>query len=152
MSIFKGSSVYLASGWFTPEASKDVDELEKILDSKGFDVFSPRREFVCPPTATKEVQEATFKGNIKHIHGANWVLVNTRDKDMGTIFEAGVAYENGAKIVYYCKGLPEGAMFNLMLSRSGIKVCTSPEQLEDYLDRCLEAEDALYEPYGGTIE
>jgi len=39
-----------------------------------------------------------------------------------------------------------------MLSRSGIKVCTSFEQLEDYLDRCAQAGEFLYEPYDKEIE
>jgi len=144
--------IYLASGWFTPEAFNDVDVLEETLDNLEFDVFSPRREFICPPDAPKDVQENTFQGNIDHIRGADFVVANTRDKDMGTIFEAGVAYQAEVPIVYYCAGLPPGAKFNLMLSRSGVKVCTSPEELSDYLTRSLEAGHLLKEMYGGDIE
>jgi hypothetical protein len=39
-----------------------------------------------------------------------------------------------------------------MLSRSGIKVCTTFEQLEDYLERCKAADKMLYEPYDKAIE
>ena len=39
-----------------------------------------------------------------------------------------------------------------MLARSGIKVCTSFEQLEDYLDRCFTAETLIFEPYNKEIE
>ena len=55
-------------------------------------------------------------------------------------------------IVYFCAGLPPGAKFNLMLARSGVKVCTSYAELEDYLDRCFEAETLLFEPYSDAIE
>jgi hypothetical protein len=39
-----------------------------------------------------------------------------------------------------------------MLSRSGIKVCTTFEQLEDYLNRCKAAGSMIYEPYDKEIE
>ena len=74
-----------------------------------------------------------FSGNLHHIETADFVLVNTRDKDIGTIWESGYAYAHKKPIVYFCGGLPKGAKFNLMLARSGVKVCTNFEQLEDYL-------------------
>ena len=83
---------------------------------------------------------------------SNFLLVNTRDKDIGTIWEAGFAFAHQKPIVYFCAGLPEGAKFNLMLARSGIKVCTSFEDLEDYLDRCYKAETLIVEQYDQEIE
>ena len=114
--------------------------LEKIFDdrTKHFELASPRRIFVCPPDAPKSVQDETFSGNLHHIKTADFLVVNTRDKDIGTIWEAGYAHACDVPIVYFCAGLPKGAKFNLMLARSGIKVCTSFEQIEDYLDRCFE--------------
>ena len=43
-------------------------------------------------------------------------------------------------------------MFNLMLARSGIKVCTSFEQLEEYLDRTIKNLNLPIEPYDKSIE
>ena len=83
---------------------------------------------------------------------SNFLLVNTRDKDIGTIWEAGFAFAHQKPIVYFCAGLPEGAKFNLMLARSGVKVCTSFEDLEDYLNRCNEASQLIVEPYNKSIE
>ena len=80
------------------------------------------------------------------------MLVNTRDKDIGTIWEAGYAYACNKPIIYFCAGLPEGAKFNLMLARSGIKVCTSFAQLEDYLDRTITSKTLLHEPYNNAVE
>jgi nucleoside 2-deoxyribosyltransferase len=115
-------------------------------------LFSPRRIFVCPPDATQAVQQEVFDGNMEHIRKADFVLVNTTYRDIGTIWEAGAAFALHRKIVYFCENLPPGAKFNLMLSRSGFKVCTTQSELEDYLDRC-EAEGAmLYEPYEKEIE
>tara|TARA_B100000674_G_scaffold485174_1_gene491664 strand:- start:753 stop:1199 length:447 start_codon:yes stop_codon:yes gene_type:complete len=145
--------IYLASGWFNPTQAEELTRLEEICDSRNWiDLASPRRIFVCPPNAPKEVQDETFDGNLHHIKTADFLIVNTRDKDIGTIWEAGFAYANDVPIVYFCQGLPAGAKFNLMLARSGVKVCTSYEQLEDYLDRCFEEGNLLNEPYADAIE
>ena len=145
--------IYLASGWFSPTQAEELTRLEEICDSREWvDLASPRRIFVCPPDAPKETQDATFDGNLHHIKTADFLIVNTRDKDIGTIWEAGYAYANEVPIVYFCQGLPAGAKFNLMLARSGVKVCTSYEQMEDYLDRCFEFGGLLSEPYDKEIE
>lgn len=146
--------VYLAAGWFSPAQDKQLTQLEKIFDDRQIwiDLRSPRRMFVCPPTAPQDVQEETFQGNIKNIDEADFICCDTSYRDIGTIWEAGSAHAKGKPIVYFCSTLPPGAPFNLMLSRSGIKVCTTLEQLEDYLDRCREAGELLVEPYGGSIE
>ena len=146
--------IYLASGWFNPVQAEELTNLETIFDSRSdyFELASPRRIFVCPPNAPKEVQDETFSGNLHHIETSDFLLVNTRDKDIGTIWEAGYAYAFKKPIVYFCAGLPEGAKFNLMLARSGIKVCTSFEQLEDYLDRVISTGELPNEPYEDAIE
>lgn len=146
--------VYLASGWFNPTQDQELTELERIFDERSdfFELASPRRIFICPPDAPKSVQDETFVGNLHHIETADFLLVNTRDKDIGTIWEAGYAYAHKKPIVYFCGGLPEGAKFNLMLARSGIKVCTSFDQLIDYLDRTIEEEILPLEPYSDAIE
>ena len=146
--------VYLASGWFNPIQAEELTRLENIFDTRSnyFELASPRRIFVCPPDAPKEVQLETFEGNLHHIKTADFLLVNTRDKDIGTIWEAGYAHACEIPIVYFCAGLPEGAKFNLMLARSGIKVCTSFEQLEEYLERAMSSNSLPFEPYDKDIE
>lgn len=145
--------VYLAAGWFSPTQEEELTRLEEILDKREWiDLASPRRIFVCPPDAPKEVQNQTFVGNLQHIVHSDFLIVNTRDKDIGTIWEAGFAFAHQRPIIYFCQGLPEGAKFNLMLARSGVKVCTSFEQLEDYLDRCLTEKQLIFEPYDQDIE
>jgi nucleoside 2-deoxyribosyltransferase len=146
--------IYLASGWFNPVQAEELSQLENIFDTRSdhFDLASPRRIFVCPPDAPKSVQDETFSGNLHHIKTADFLVVNTRDKDIGTIWEAGYAHACDVPIVYFCAGLPEGAKFNLMLARSGIKVCTSFDQLEDYLDRVINTGELPFEPYDKDIE
>jgi len=146
--------VYLASGWFNPTQAAELTKLEEVFDSRSsfFELASPRRIFVCPPDAPKSVQDETFEGNLHHIKTANFLLVNTRDKDIGTIWEAGYAFAFDKPIIYFCAGLPEGAKFNLMLARSGVKVCTSFEQLEEYVDRIINTGELPFEPYDKDIE
>lgn len=146
--------IYLASGWFNPVQAEELTRLEKIFDDRSdfFELASPRRIFICPPDAPKEVQLETFDGNLHHIKTADFLLVNTRDKDIGTIWEAGYAYAHDVPIIYFCAGLPEGAKFNLMLARSGVKVCTSFEQLEEYLSRVMTSNSLPFEPYDKDIE
>ena len=146
--------VYLASGWFNPIQAEELTRLENIFDTRSnyFELASPRRIFVCPPNAPKEVQLETFEGNLHHIKTADFLLVNTRDKDIGTIWEAGYAHACEIPIVYFCAGLPQGAKFNLMLARSGIKVCTSFNQLEEYLERVMINNSLPFEPYDKDIE
>lgn len=146
--------IYLASGWFNPTQEAELTALENIFDERSdfFELASPRRIFVCPPNAPKSVQDETFFGNLHHIKTADFLLVNTRDKDIGTIWEAGYAYAFDKPIVYFCSGLPEGAKFNLMLARSGVKVCTSFEALKDYLDRTISTGELPVEPYADQIE
>jgi nucleoside 2-deoxyribosyltransferase len=98
------------------------------------------------------VQDDVFNGNVEHIKKSDFTVVNTSYRDIGTIWESGAAFAYGTKIIYFCENLPTGAKFNLMLSRSGIKVTTSFEQLEDYLERCKAAGKMLYEPYDKEIE
>ena len=146
--------MYLASGWFNPIQDAELTRLEKIMEARGewIDMTSPRRIFICPPDASREVQDATYHGNLRHIREADFLIVNTRDKDLGTIMECGYATAFNKHIIYFCAGLPAGAKFNLMLSRSGAKVCTSFEDLEDYLERCKIAGEMLVEPYDKEIE
>ena len=146
--------IYLASGWFNPVQAEELTNLENIFDERNdyFDLASPRRIFFFSPNASKEVQDATFEGNLHHIQTADFLLVNTRDKDIGTIWETGYAYAFDKPIIYFCAGLPKGAKFNLMLARSGIKVCTSFVELEDYLDRVIKKGELIEEPYTDAIE
>ena len=146
--------VYLASGWFNPTQAAELSKLEEVFDSRSnyFELASPRRIFICPPDAPKSVQDETFDGNLHHIKTADFLLVNTRDKDIGTIWEAGYAFAFDKPIIYFCAGLPEGAKFNLMLARSGVKVCTSFEQLEEYVDRIINTGELPFEPYDKDIE
>jgi len=144
--------VYLASGWFSPEWLEEVENIKAIFDEHNISYFSPKDENLCDNDADESMQDQIFSGNIKHLHESAWMLCNTRNKDMGTIFEAGYMNCLDKPIVYFCDGLPAGAQFNLMLAASGIAVCTSLDDLDNYLDSSVAIGCLLTKRYEGEIE
>lgn len=138
---------YIASGWFNPEQAKDLEDIKEILDNLKCKYYSPKDEEVCPPTAPLEVQKKVFQSNITSILNSKFVIVNTRDKDMGTIFEAGVSYALKIPIIYYCSGL--SGSFNLMLSRSGVAVATNLTELFNHVRGILQNPKYKKEYTGG---
>ena len=144
--------VYLASGWFSPEWLEELESIKTTLDRLGLDYFSPKDENLCKPDDDESTQDQIFNGNIQGMEECDWMICNTRNKDMGSIFEAGYFHKLGKPIVYFCAGLPPGAQFNLMLAASGIAVCTSVGQLKSYLRDCIPANRLLELRYKGAIE
>ena len=144
--------VYLASGWFSPEWLQEVENIKVVFEKHNISYFSPKDENLCDPNADDDIQDQIFEGNIKHLHESDWMLCNTRNKDMGTIFEAGYFNCLEKPIVYFCDGLPAGAQFNLMLAASGIAVCTSLDQLDAYLQDSAAEGRLITMRYQGAIE
>ena len=144
--------VYLASGWFSPEWLQEVENIKAIFEKHGISYFSPKDENLCDEDSSVSFQDQVFSGNIKGMNEASWMLCNTRNKDMGTLFEAGYFHCLEKPIVYFAAGLPPGAQFNLMLAASGVKVCTSLEELDIYLGMCKNENKLLFERYSGKIE
>ena len=144
--------VYLASGQCSPEWLEEVENIKAVFDKHNISYFSPKDENLCDNDADESMQDQIFSGNIKHLHESAWMLCNTRNKDMGTIFEAGYMNCLDKPIVYFCDGLPAGAQFNLMLAASGIAVCTSLDDLDNYLDSCVAIGCLLTKRYEGEIE
>ena len=114
--------------------------------------FSPKDENLCKPDDDESTQDQIFNGNIRGMEECDWMICNTRNKDMGSIFEAGYFHKLEKPIVYFCAGLAPGAQFNLMLAASGIAVCTSIGQLRAYLLDCKGAGSLFEFRYKGAIE
>ena len=144
--------VYLASGWFSPEWLEEVENIKTIFEKHNISYFSPKDENLCDNDANESMQDQIFSGNIKHLHECDWMLCNTRNKDMGSIFEAGYMNCLEKPIVYFCDGLPAGAQFNLMLAASGMAVCTSLKQLDNYLAESVGSNTLVEMRYQGEIE
>ena len=143
-------TVYLASGWFNPQQMNEIQMIEKMLSlHEDINVYSPRLENNCPPDASEDIKKSVFNENLWHIVNSHLIIVNTRDKDLGTIFEAGFAYANKKPIIYFCHGLKGN--FNLMLAKSGIAVATSFTELKDHIDEFIKDREYKSE-YTGVIE
>lgn len=151
----KKLKVYLAAPWFNEEQSERELRIKNKLKELGFNVWSPRDESKINPTADKESRVKSFNDNVNNIKDAHVIFAITDGKDIGTIWETGVAYGLNTqrpksldiKIVYYCETLPPNANFNLMLAESGDVVITDFEDLDnlkEYLEKGKE--------YVGNIE
>lgn len=143
MIYLKGNNVmkaYFASPFFRPDQIEREERCKKKLRDLGIEVFSPKEACIVKPNEEKEKQLEVFNSNIENIFDSDFIFVVTDTKDIGTIFEAGVAYganktrTKQIKIVYYCETLPPGMPFNLMLARSGDVVITKFEDLDNLLD------------------
>ena len=149
--------VYLASGWFTSTQRERRDKILFTLEKElGFDVYSPERDALIEADATEEERQSGIDRNISEINKADFVFCITNEKDMGTIFEAGVAYANKVPIVYFAEGLD--GPFNLMLAQSASIVCTSYEDVSDYfsdnelVEELVNSNGGIVIPYIGSIE
>jgi len=140
---------YIASGWFNENQARDLENIKQTLDELGVKYFSPKDEIVAKPDASKEEQEMIFKGNVDAITSGKFVVCNTRDKDLGTIFEAGFSYASGIPLIYYAEGLTGN--FNLMLSRSGRAVATNVNELKEHVKGIMENSEYEKE-YNGLVE
>ena len=140
---------YIASGWFNENQARDLENIKTALDELGIKYFSPKDEIVAKPDASLEEQEMIFKGNVDAITSGKFVVCNTRDKDLGTIFEAGFSYASNVPLIYYAEGLTGN--FNLMLSRSGRAVATNVEELKEHVKGIMENPEYEKE-YIGFVE
>lgn len=144
---------YIASGWFSPEWLEELENIKSVLDKCSLDYFSPKDENLAKPDDAVSVQDSIFNGNIKGMEDCDWMICNTRNKDMGSIFEAGYFHKLEKPIVYFCGGLPKGAQFNLMLAASGVAVCTSLNDLQEYIEGCMQYNNTIVtRRYNGAIE
>ncbi len=139
---------YLASGWFSTVQERGRQICLEALNKCSVRFYNPHDDIV-PADAGGSWQERVFAANLTEIESADFLVVNTAEKDMGTIFEAGYAHASGVPIIYFCEGLKGN--FNLMLSRSGIAVATNLEELVEHISGFLK-NDEYYVEYKGEIE
>ena len=129
--------IYFGCGWFSEKASEEERRVCNKLKQLGFDVFSPREQFVLKPDATDAERDMVFKENIRNIDECDIFFGVTDYKDMGTLTECGIVQgmnlkdNKQRKIVYYAETLPEGASFNVMLSKHADIVITKFEDLDN---------------------
>lgn len=140
--------VYVAAGWFSDEQEKARMEVINACKTVNVDIYSPKDDMLHIDGETDP--EAIFLENVYQINKADFIIASTEGKDMGTLFECGLAYGRGTPIVYYYKG---NGPFNLMLARSGFCVCTTYEELCQYLEESVDLNRPVHKTaYKGAIE
>ena len=118
--------LYLASPFFNDEELKNVETAEKILMSRGFDVFSPRLNEIRTDENTKQSwwSKETFMNDKKFIDWADVVVMLYYGgySDSGTAWECGYAYGTNTPVVVVHLGedsnlmVHEGCHSNITLS------------------------------------
>lgn len=138
---FEGKKVYVAAPWWTPEMLERLENVEDCLAENNCKMYRPRIDGPdLGPNASDEDRTFAFQDNVKHIEEADFIVVITDGKDVGTIWEAGFAYGKNIPVIYFCNSLPEGATFNVMLAKSAVSVALS----FDELDRIIKGEQIHY--------
>ena len=123
--------IYLASPFFNKEENAWVENAEKILRNRGFDVFSPREHEVrnTDTVGTMGWAYYTFLHDVKAIDNCDVVvmLYHGNYSDSGTAWECGYAYATNKPIV--C--IQIGDLSNLMVHCSAV-ANISLEELKTY--------------------
>ena len=128
----KKHHVYIAAPFFSPDQITRVQAIEYLLEKHGLTYFSPRKEIVCPPTATQEQRREAFLSNDQGIQEAEMVIAITDGKDVGTMWEMGLAYASNIPVVGVALTLGN-APFNLMLSESCTTTCKTLDEVEEFI-------------------
>lgn len=123
--------IYIASPFFNEEEIKNVQQAEKILMSRGFDVFSPRLNEVRKEENTQDIHWAreTFMNDRRFIDWADAVVMLYYGgySDSGTAWECGYAYGRGTPVIVVHLGDDS----NLMI-HEGCHSNITMEELKDY--------------------
>lgn len=128
--------VYIAGPFFNEEQVNRVENIKKLLESKGLNYFSPKDHNYCPPNASYEEKRKVFNKNIDEIMRSSCMIAITDGLDCGTMQETGVAYSKGVPIIYYADSLSDRP-FNLMLAMSGVAVARSIDDLSEIIDALM---------------
>ncbi|MCR1949920.1 MULTISPECIES: nucleoside 2-deoxyribosyltransferase [unclassified Clostridium] len=130
--------VYLASPFFNDTEVEYLEKVEKILEEKGLEVFSPMRN---PMDKNAEVGSRqwsieTFMNDLKHIKWAEIVvgIYHGNYSDSGTAWELGYAYATDKPVILVHVGKDS----NLMV-HEGAHANITIEELKNYDFKKLES-------------
>lgn len=158
----KQLSVYIASPFFCEEEVTRVKQMEKFLEDREYNVYSPMRDgIVLTPDATQEDRLNVYRDNIDHVVSADLLMVIVATKDTGTSVELGVKVgeweSNRLSLIQMKNDDPEiltsqdkilldqetpriitfadnGTNVNVMLLGAVLRHCNSWDELSKYMD------------------
>jgi nucleoside 2-deoxyribosyltransferase len=95
---------YIASPWFDKEGLgfKEIEEIKKVLEGLYISYFSPKDHNLCLPDASEEDKIKCVNKNLEEIDKCDFMIANTRDKDIGVSIEMGRANCLNKPIILYC--------------------------------------------------
>lgn len=109
---------YIAGPFFDRDGLgiKEIEIVKKVLNELKITFYSPKDDNFIPSEASHKIRQQGFERNIDEINSCDFMIANTRDKDIGTLIELGFAYAKKRPIILFCpqiKGMP----INLMLAQ-----------------------------------
>ncbi|MFD2444984.1 nucleoside 2-deoxyribosyltransferase [Bacillus sp. CGMCC 1.16607] len=122
--------VYLASPFFNEKEIEMVEQVEKILEDKGLNVFSPRKKQMDHlEVGSRHWSIETFTDDIKFIKWSEIVVgvYHGNYSDSGTAWELGYAYATDKPVILVHVGKDS----NLMV-HEGAHANLTIDQLKDY--------------------
>ena len=133
------------------EKQADVlESVKKILSYCELDFYSPKDEMLF--TNGGEFSPVRiYDSNIGTIYDAKLLVVITDGKDVGTIFEAGVAFREGMQICYLWVD-HDDSNFNLMLAQSGTACCLGLSTFRKVMEVYKNTGNIPKVDYKGNIE
>lgn len=137
---------YIASPFFTNEQLEEVEQIKKILEELKIEYYSPKDFFILKQDASIKEQDKVVYSNEKEILNCDFMICNTNNKDMGSIFEAGYARAFAKSIIYFNSQFPK---FNVMLARTSFACCNTFEQLKESIINLINNKSKIYK---GLIE
>ena len=140
---------YIASPFFYIIAVQEVELIKRVLAEFGIEVFSPKDDNLVSSESTWEEREHCFKKNIDEINNCDFMIANTRDKDMGTLIEIGVAFDKKKPIILFCPQL-KGRTINVMLTQLAAGFAFTEEELRTRIQEFLD--NKLSPKFMGKIE
>ncbi|MCQ2450972.1 MAG: nucleoside 2-deoxyribosyltransferase [Clostridia bacterium] len=123
--------IYIAAPFFNDKETDILLKVEKVLDAKGLDVFSPRQHQFEKDNAEKsEWSLKTFTSDKNAIDGCDIVvmLYHGNYSDSGTAWECGYAYATNKPVIV----LQLGESSNLMVHEGSHANLSNLEELDNY--------------------
>ena len=140
---------YIASPFFDKEGNDEIEEVKDVLKSFSIDFFSPKDSTIVNEKSSLFERKKAFLTDIEELNNCDFMIANTRNKDMGTLIEIGIFYEKGKPILLYCPSL-KGKVFNLMLAQIFKGLAFDKNELIMMLDNFITGN--LEQEYLGDIE
>lgn len=154
----KALTVYLAGPFFDEDQVATIKKLETLIESLGFEVYSPSRDGkkLDSTTDTPELRAEVFKDNVDHLSTADVMVAVIDDKDTGTVWEMGCRYgrwrdrynclssrmaqrdDNRTDCPMIVTYTDHDYGVNLMLTESIACHCKGEAELQVYLNKILQ--------------